>query len=69
MPRRNFRTKPIKHQPYQLKRGDCSNKKSYDSEQTATWAAQDQMKYSLDIKITAYHCDVCGKWHLTSHQN
>lgn len=70
MPRRNYKTKPPKHVPYELNpHSNCDNKKSYTSEQEANWAAHDQMKYDLDTKIAPYYCDDCHKWHLTSRKN
>jgi len=69
MPRRNYKTKPSKHTPYQLSSGGCEGKGSYESKQAADWVAQDQMKYSLNVEIHSYHCTNCGKWHLTSSKN
>ena len=44
-------------------------KKSYDTEQSAIFAARRINSLGIDIhKVVAYKCSKCGKWHI-GHNN
>lgn len=66
MARKNNKHKPVKHQPFRLSPTNiCDNKKSYISKSEAQKSASYQSNLNPEIKLSAYYCPDCQKWHLT----
>jgi hypothetical protein len=61
MPRRN-QTPP--HTPFKFA-SNCQQKRRFGTKQLAQKAAEHQMLLNQDLELTAYHCELCGGWHLT----
>jgi hypothetical protein len=69
MPRRNRRTPappPVNFQPRAAQRAACATKERYDTEAEARSIALMNVPRGRGAVTTAYHCDICGGWHLTS---
>ena len=73
MPRRNRRPPaparaPLTDTPAFLarRRADCARKERYASEAEARSIALMNAPRGRGAAVTAYHCDVCDGWHLTS---
>ena len=69
MPRRNRRAPgppPVTFQPRAAQRATCATKQRYDSEAEARSIALMNAPPGRRAATSAYHCDICGFWHLTS---
>jgi hypothetical protein len=71
MPRRNPRRPPAPPLRSnagfeQRRRAVCATKERYASEAEARSIALMNAPRGRGAAVTAYHCDVCGGWHLTS---
>ena len=69
MPRRNRRTPappPVTFQPRAAARATCATKERYDSEAEARSIALMNAPRGRGAATAAYHCEICGGWHLTS---
>jgi hypothetical protein len=71
MPRRNPRRPPVpplRSNPgsEQRRRATCATKERYASEAEARSIALMNAPRSRGAAVTAYRCDVCDGWHLTS---
>ena len=69
MPRRNRRPPPpagVTFDPQRPRREACATKERYDSEAEARSIALMNVPTRSRRRDEAYHCDVCGGWHLTS---
>ena len=45
---------------------NCYSKRAYHSELQAEGVAEHQMGLHPGLVLRVYHCDICGKYHLTS---
>ncbi len=69
MARKNYRTKPVKRQPFRLSPINvCQNKKSYNSQSEAKQVIDYQKRLNPDSKLSTYYCPDCQKWHLTNQK-
>ena len=72
MPRRNPRREPPPplrlNSPgiEQRRRATCATKERYASEAEARSIALMNAPRGRGAAVTAYHCDICDGWHLTS---
>jgi len=69
VPRRNRRAPappPLTFQAPRAQRESCERKERYASEAEARSIALMNAPRGRGAAVTAYHCDVCGGWHLTS---
>ena len=69
MPRRNRRAPappPVTFQPRAAPRATCATKERYDSEAEARSIALMNTPRGRGAATSAYHCEICGGWHLTS---
>lgn len=69
MGRKNFKIKPVKHQPFRLSPArTCQRKKAYHSQQEAEQAINYAQRLNPGNKLKAYYCPDCQKWHLATDQ-
>jgi hypothetical protein len=71
MPRRHPKrapAPPLRGNPgfEQRRRATCATKERYASEAEARSIALMNAPRSRGAAVTAYHCDICDGWHLTS---
>ena len=69
MPRRNRRPPappPVAFQPRAAQRATCATKERYESEAEARSIALMNTPRGRGAATSAYRCEVCGGWHLTS---
>jgi hypothetical protein len=69
VPRKNRREPPpppVSFQPRAAQRATCATKERYDSEAEARSIALMNTPRGRGAATSAYHCEICGGWHLTS---
>ncbi|HWK30278.1 MAG TPA: hypothetical protein VNS09_27160 [Solirubrobacter sp.] len=69
MPRRNRRAPappPVTFRPRAAQASTCATKERYDSEAEARSIALMNAPRGRGTATTAYRCEICGGWHLTS---
>lgn len=66
--RRRARKKDARRREMAFAKGamSCARKKRYPSRYMADRAAA-TCEFRRDVRLSVYHCDTCGGWHLTSH--
>jgi len=59
---------PVTFQPRAAQRATCATKERYDSEAEARSIALMNAPRGRGAATSAYHCEICGGWHLTGRR-